>query len=321
MKILITGGSGYLGSVITGELLKTEKHQVTVFDNLMYNQTSSSIYSHLKNFQFVYGDVRDKELLQSLVKSHDIIIPLAAIVGFPACDRDKELATAINYTQIKNICEVLNSTQKILYPNTNSGYGIGENGECTEESPLNPISHYGVTKVNAEREILKAGGISLRLATVFGSSPRMRMDLLVNEFVYKALSDKYITIFEKNFVRNYIHIRDVSKSFIFMIENYDSHSGECFNVGLSNANLSKQQLVEKIKTFIPDFAITYSDYYQDPDKRDYIVSNKKIEDTGWSPEYNLDDGIEELIKTYKILISDLSSKYRNGFPMSYGSRT
>ena len=320
MKVLITGGAGYLGSVITEKLLSIG-HGVTIFDNLMYNQTSCSIFSHNKNFDFIYGDVRDVETLQSLVKSHDVIIPLAAIVGFPACDRDKDLATAVNYTQIQNISKVLDSTQKILYPNTNSGYGIGENGECTEESPLNPISHYGVTKVKAEREILEAGGISLRLATVFGSSPRMRMDLLVNEFVYKALSDKYITIFEKNFVRNYIHIRDVAEAFIFMIESYDEYSGEPFNVGLSDANLSKQQLVEKIKGYVPDFAITYSDYYQDPDKRDYIVSNEKIENTGWKPNYSLDDGIQELIKTYTILISDLSSKYRNGFPLSYGNRT
>ena len=320
MKVLITGGAGYLGSVITERLLSKDYH-VTIFDNLMYNQTSCSIFSHNKNFDFIYGDVRDTETLQSLVKSHDVIIPLAAIVGFPACDRDKDLATAVNYTQIQKICKVLDSTQKILYPNTNSGYGIGENGECTEESPLNPISHYGVTKVKAEREILEAGGISLRLATVFGSSPRMRMDLLVNEFVYKALSDKYITIFEKNFVRNYIHIRDVAFAFRFMIDRYNEYSGEAFNVGLSKANLSKQQLVEKIKEYVPDFAITYSDYYQDPDKRDYIVSNKKIENTGWQPLYTLDDGIVELIKTYRILISDLSSKYRNGFPLSYGNRT
>jgi nucleoside-diphosphate-sugar epimerase len=209
----------------------------------------------------------------------------------------------------------------VVYPNTNSGYGIGESGECTEESPLNPISHYGVTKVKAEGEVLGIGGISVRLATVFGTSPRMRMDLLVNEFVYKALTDKYITIFEKDFVRNYIHIRDVANVFLFMIENYEKHSGEVFNVGLSDANLSKEQLVEKIKGYVPDFAITYSDYYSDPDKRDYIVSNEKIESVGWVAEHSLDNGIEELIKTYTILIQDLSSKYRNGFPLGYGKRT
>ena len=321
MKILITGGSGYLGSVITGNFLQ-KGAKVTVLDNLMYNQTSSIIYSHNKNFKFIYGDVRNKSLLKDLVFDFDVIIPLAAIVGFPACDRDKDLATAVNYEHVRYICELVKGTNtKIVYPNTNSGYGIGESGECTEESPLNPISHYGVTKVKAEGEVLGIGGISVRLATVFGTSPRMRMDLLVNEFVYKALTDKYITIFEKDFVRNYIHIRDVANVFLFMIENYEKHSGEVFNVGLSDANLSKEQLVEKIKGYVPDFAITYSDYYSDPDKRDYIVSNEKVEATGFVAEYSLDDGIEELIKTYTILIQDLSSKYRNDFPLGYGKRT
>ena len=203
MKILITGGSGYLGSVMTDVFL-SNGYEVTILDNLMYNQTSSIVYSHNKLFNFIYGDVRNHELLKELVLQNDIIIPLAAIVGFPACERDKDLATAINYEHVRVVCEVAKENNKrVVYPNTNSGYGIGENGECTEESPLNPISHYGVTKVNAEREVLGIGGISLRLATVFGTSPRMRMDLLVNEFVYKALTDKYITIFEKNFRRNY----------------------------------------------------------------------------------------------------------------------
>jgi nucleoside-diphosphate-sugar epimerase len=323
MNILITGGAGYLGSVLIERLFNNGGiTKLTVYDNLMYNQTSLIHYSWRKNFEFVYGDVRDQEKLSKYVDEADVIIPLAAIVGFPACDRDKDLATAVNYTQVKFICDrIKNTNKKIIYPNTNSGYGIGENGECTEESPLNPISHYGVTKVNAEREVLNYGGISIRLATVFGSSPRMRMDLLVNEFVYKALTDKYITIFEKNFIRNYIHIRDVANTFVYMIENYEKLKGDVFNVGLSNANLSKQQLVEKIKEYVPDFAITYSDYYEDPDKRDYIVSNAKLESLGWTPQYSLDDGIIELIKTYKILIQDLSSKYRNGFPLSYGNRT
>ena len=321
MKILITGGAGYLGSVIT-ETLLNKNYEVTILDNLMYNQTSSITFTHNPNFNFIYGDVRDKSLLKSLVNTFDVIIPLAAIVGFPACDRDKDLATAINYEHVRYICELVNGTKiRVVYPNTNSGYGIGESGECTEESPLNPISHYGVTKVKAEGEVLGIGGISVRLATVFGTSPRMRMDLLVNEFVYKALTDKYITIFEKDFVRNYIHIRDVASIFTFMVEHYDKHSGEVFNVGLSDANLSKEQLVEKIKGYVPDFAITYSDYYSDPDKRDYIVSNEKIESVGWVAEHSLDNGIEELIKTYTILIQDLSSKYRNGFPLGYGTRT
>ena len=318
MKVLITGGAGYLGSVMT-ELFLKKGYEVTILDNLMYNQTSSIIYTHYKNFNFVYGDVRDKKLLKELVLYNDLIIPLAAIVGFPACERDKELATQINYDHVKFICDLVKDTEKrVVYPNTNSGYGIGENGVCTEESPLNPISHYGVTKVNAEKEVLGIGGISLRLATVFGTSPRMRMDLLVNEFVYKALTDKSIVLFEKKFVRNFIHIRDVALVFGKMIEEYPLHSGEVYNVGLTEANLTKQQLCESIKEQIPSFEIFYNENYQDPDKRDYIVSNSKLESNGWIPQYSLEDGIGELIKTYTILISDLSSKYRNDFPLGYG---
>lgn len=318
MKILITGGSGYLGSVMTDLFLKLD-YEVTVLDNLMYNQTSSIVYSHYKTFKFVYGDVRDKELLKELVLQNDIIIPLAAIVGFPACERDKELATQINYEHVKFICDISKEYDKrVVYPNTNSGYGIGESEVCTEESPLNPISHYGVTKVKAEKEVLGIGGISLRLATVFGTSPRMRMDLLVNEFVYKALTDKYITLFERNFVRNYIHIRDVAVVFSMMIENYKKYSGEVFNVGLSEANLTKQQLCEKIQEHIPSFTIQYNDNYEDPDKRDYVVSNSKLEACGWNPCFSIDDGIDELIKTYTILIKNLSSGYRNDFPLGYG---
>ena len=318
MKILITGGAGFLGSVITEKLLNSN-HEVTVLDNMMYNQTSSIVYSHNKLFNFVFGDVRDTELLKKLVLEHDLIIPLAAIVGFPACERDKDLATAINYEHVRVVCEVAKENNKrVVYPNTNSGYGIGENGECTEESPLNPISHYGVTKVNAEREVLGIGGISLRLATVFGTSPRMRMDLLVNEFVYKALTDKYITLFERKFVRNFIHIRDVALVFEKMINEYETHSGEVFNVGLSKANLTKQQLCETIKEQIPSFEIFHNDNFEDPDKRDYVVSNLKLEKVGWLPNYTLEDGIEELIKTYTILIKELSSGYRNDFPLGYG---
>ena len=318
MKILITGGSGYLGSVITEKLLN-KNYEVTILDNLMYNQTSSITFTHNPNFNFIYGDVRDKSLLKSLVNTFDVIIPLAAIVGFPACDRDKDLATAINYEHVRYICELVNGTKiRVVYPNTNSGYGIGESGECTEESPLNPISHYGVTKVKAEGEVLGIGGISVRLATVFGTSPRMRMDLLVNEFVYKALTDKSIVLFEKKFVRNFIHIRDVALVFRSMIEEYYLHSGEVYNVGLSEANLTKQQLCEAIQEQIPSFQIFYNDNYEDPDKRDYVVSNQKLESNAWKPQYTLEKGIEELIKTYTILISDLSSKYRNDFPLGYG---
>ena len=317
-KILITGGAGYLGSVIT-ELLLQDWREITILDNMMYNQTSLINFSHYDNFKFINGDVRDKELLKELVLQNDIIIPLAAIVGFPACERDKELATQINYEHVKFVCDIAKeNNKKVVYPNTNSGYGIGENGECTEDSPLNPISHYGKTKVEAEKEVLGIGGISLRLATVFGTSPRMRMDLLVNEFVYKALTDKYITIFEKDFVRNYIHIRDVALVFRKMINQYEQWSGMVFNVGLSEANLTKEQLCEAIKEQVPSFEIFYNDNYEDPDKRDYIVSNALLESCGWKPRYTLEKGIEELIKTYTIMISNLSSNYRNDFPLGYG---
>ena len=207
----------------------------------------------------------------------------------------------------------------ILYPNTNSGYGIGiGQTECTEESPLNPISVYGESKCAAEKLITDwTSGICFRLATVFGSSQRMRMDLLVNEFVYKAMTDKYITVFEKNFKRNFLHIQDVGSVFAHALENYDSMKKNVYNVGLSDANLNKEELLNKIKTYIPDFAISYSDFYEDPDKRDYIVSNEKIERTGWSPKFSLDDGIKELMKTYQVLIPRMTSEFRNGFPLGY----
>ena len=317
-KVLITGGAGYLGSVIS-ELLLQNSYEVTILDNMMYNQTSLINFSHYDNFKFINGDVRDKELLKELVLQNDVIIPLAAIVGFPACERDKELATQINYEHVKFVCDIANETnKKVVYPNTNSGYGIGENGECTEDSPLNPISHYGKTKVEAEKEVLGIGGISLRLATVFGTSPRMRMDLLVNEFVYKALTDKSIVLFEKKFIRNFIHIRDVALVFRKMINQYERWSGRVFNVGLSEANLTKEQLCEAIQEQVPSFQIFYNDNYEDPDKRDYIVSNALLESCGWKPRYTLENGIEELIKTYTIMISNLSSNYRNDFPLGYG---
>lgn len=311
-KVLITGGAGYLGSILSRELLDLG-YNVTVYDNLMYKQLSLVDVCHYPNFEFVMGDVRDRKNLLDYIKNSDVIFPLAAIVGFPACDKDKKLATEVNYEQIKFIVENLRDDQKIIYPNSNSGYGVGEDGiHCTEESPLNPVSHYGQTKVDAESIIVNSGnGITLRLATVFGTSPRMRLDLLVNEFVYKAITDTYITVFEKDFKRNYIHIQDVISAFIFMLENYEKYNGEMFNVGLSDSNLNKEELVYKIKKFIPHFDINFSDFYSDPDKRNYIVSNDKIEATGWSPKYSLDDGIRELIKAYRIIINNDYSRFRN----------
>jgi nucleoside-diphosphate-sugar epimerase len=282
MKILITGGAGYLGSVMTKNLLDLG-HEITVLDSLLFKQISPLTYTNNKKYNFIYGDVRNKELLTKLVKSHDVIIPLAAIVGFPACKSDPKSAWDINYNQIIDIVEIISKDQLILYPNTNSGYGVGygikENQtECTEESSLKPISVYGESKCASEKLLLDGtSSVCFRLATVFGSSPRMRTDLLVNEFVYKAMTDKYIVVFEKHFKRNFIHIQDVANVFTHALNNYDSMKSNVYNVGLSDANLNKEELLEKIKLYVPDFAITYSDFYEDPDKRDYIVSNKKIE--------------------------------------------
>ena len=318
MKILITGGAGYLGSVITEKMLKAG-HSVTSIDNLSFKQLSPLQFTSNPNYNFIYGDVRNVEFLKHQVGIHDVIIPLAAIVGFPACKADPKLAWEVNYTQIETILDSITDNHIVLYPNTNSGYGIGEGQtECTEESPLNPISVYGESKCAAEKLLLECSqAICFRLATVFGTSTRMRTDLLVNEFVYKAMTDKYITVFEKHFKRNFIHIQDVANVFLWALENYETMKHNVYNVGLSNANLSKQELLEKIQQYIPDFAISYSDFYEDPDKRDYIVSNAKIEKTGWNPQYSLDDGIKELMKTYQVLIPRLSFEFRNGFPLGY----
>lgn len=318
MKILITGGAGYLGSVITEKMLDAG-HEVTVLDNLSFKQISPLQFTSNPKYHFIYGDVRNEKLLRHEVAINDVIIPLAAIVGFPACKADPKLAWEVNFKQIETILDTIGDEQIILYPNTNSGYGIGEGQtECTETSPLNPISVYGESKCAAEKLLLECSqAICFRLATVFGTSTRMRTDLLVNEFVYKAMTDKYITVFEKHFKRNFIHIQDVANVFLWALNNYDKMKHNVYNVGLSDANLSKQELLEKIQQYIPDFAISYSDFYEDPDKRDYIVSNKKIEATGWKPQYSLDDGIKELMKTYQVLIPRMTSEFRNGFPLGY----
>ena len=323
MKILITGGAGYLGSVITKRMLD-EGHEVIVLDKLIFNQTSLLGYTYTTKFKFIYGDVRNETLLEKLCNEVDVIIPLAAIVGFPACSADPKLAKEINFQQIVNIVKFTNGKgKKILYPNTNSGYGLGlGQTECTEESPLTPISVYGQTKCDAENFLrTSSDAIIFRLATVFGVSTRMRTDLLVNDFVYKAITDKYIVVFEKTFKRNFIHIRDVASVFCFMLERYDKYKGEIFNIGLSDANLSKQELLEKIQSHVKDFAVSYNDYYEDPDKRDYIVSNEKVESTGWRPHMDLDKGIKELIMAYQMIVPKMGAEFRNGFPLGYANQT
>jgi len=301
-KVLVTGGAGYIGSVFAPQLL-AKGYQVTVFDNFMYKQDSLLDVCYHPDLDVIVGDVRYEERLKKEVEKHDIIVPLAAIVGAPACDRDKRLATELNQTQIENIAKWVSTDQIILYPVTNSGYGVGQKGiYCDEETPLNPISHYGKTKVAGEEALLEKGNaVTFRLATVFGTAPRMRMDLLVNDFVYRAFADRFIVLFESHFKRNYIHIRDIASVFFHAIENYNALKGQPYNVGLSDANLSKMELCEKIKRHLPDFHIFESEIAEDPDKRDYIVSNEKIEKTGWQPQFSIDDGIKELIKVYSFL--------------------
>ena len=311
-----------MGSVIVERLLNVG-HEVIVLDKLLFNQTSLLHYTSWPKFKFIYGDVRNEVLLEKLCKEADVIIPLAAIVGFPACAADPKLAKEINFQQIVNIVKFTKGKKKILYPNTNSGYGIVEGQmECTEESPLTPISVYGQTKCEAENFLkTTTDAIIFRLATVFGVSSRMRTDLLVNDFTYKAITDKYIVVFEKSFKRNFIHVEDVASAFLFMLNHYEKYRGEIFNVGLSNANLSKQELLEKIQEHVKDFAVVYDDYYEDPDKRNYIVSNDKIEATGWKPEWDLDRGIKQLIQGYQMIVPKMGAEFRNGFPLGYANQT
>ncbi|MBF0522070.1 MAG: NAD(P)-dependent oxidoreductase [Candidatus Omnitrophica bacterium] len=302
MNILVTGGAGYLGSVMVPELLK-ENHTVTVLDNFMYNQSSLLDCCYDPKLTIIRGDTRDKELLARLIKNADAIFPLACLTGAPLCKKEPEAAQAILLGAIEMILKLRSKDQMIIFPTTNSGYGIGEKGKfCTEETPLRPISLYGKLKVDAENALLSSGNaITLRLATAFGISPRMRLDLLVNDFTYRAVYDRYVVLFEAHFKRNYIHTRDVARAFIHSLKNFSAMKNEPYNVGLSDANLSKMELCEEIKKLIPDFYFVESAIGEDPDKRDYIVSNAKIEKTGFKPQVSLPDGLKELIKGYQVI--------------------
>lgn len=301
-RVLVTGGAGYLGSMLVPLLLK-EGHEVTVLDSFYFNQSTLLDCCMNPNFSVVRGDARNEKLMETLMEGQDYIIPLAAMVGFPLCRADEIAAETTNLGAIKTILKLRKPEQRIMYPCTNSGYGVGEGGKfCTEDTPMRPISLYGSTKTEAERLVLEAGNsLTFRFATVFGASPRMRIDLLVNDFVYRAVFDRTAVIFEGNFKRNYIHIRDAVGAFVWAMNHFEEMKGKPYNCGLSTANLSKIELCEKIKEHIPGFVYLEAPVGEDPDKRDYIVSNERLEATGWRPQYSLDDGIEELKKVYTII--------------------
>jgi len=301
MRILVTGGAGYLGSVLCEHLLNAG-YQVKVVDNLVYQQPSLLYLCAHPHFQFVFGDARDEALMSGLIKEADVLLPLAAIVGAPACDRDPWLARSVNLEAVQLIKRLRRPQQLIIFPTTNSGYGTSSGDVfCTEDTPLNPISLYGQTKVKAEAELLETPNvITLRLATVFGVSPRMRLDLLVNNFVYAAFKNGYLVIFEKQFKRNYIHIRDVADCFVHCIRNAQRMVGRPYNVGLDEANLSKEELALKIKKYVPDLFIHFAEVGSDPDKRNYIVSNNRLRESGFEAKRSLDEGIQELLKGYRM---------------------
>jgi nucleoside-diphosphate-sugar epimerase len=308
-NILVTGGAGYLGSTMVPALLE-EGHKVTVIDNFMYGQSSLNNVCHHPNFKIVRGDIRIDSIMKPLMKEADIIIPLAAYVGAPICAKDPIGATTVNHDAIAMMIKNLSKDQQVLMPTTNSAYGTGDdNNFCTEESPLRPISQYAIEKVAIEKELMQhANTISFRLATVFGMSPRMRIDLLVNDFVYRAVYDRFVVLFEPHFKRNYVHVRDVTRAFIHAINNFDKMKGQIFNVGLSEANVSKMELCVRIQKHIPEFTFPEAALGKDPDQRNYVVSNAKIEATGFKTANSLDSGIIDLIKGYTMI---KNSRYGN----------
>ena len=308
-NILVTGGAGYLGSTMVPDLLAAG-HSVTVLDNFMFKQTSLNHCCHHPNFKVVKGDIRQKDTMLKLMKNADAIIPLAALVGAPLCSLDPIGATTINHDAIELMLKLLSNDQIVLMPTTNSAYGTGDKDNyCNEDSPLRPISQYAIEKVEIEKELMQhQNAISFRLATVFGMSPRMRIDLLVNDFTYRAVNDGFVVLFESHFKRNYIHVRDVSRVFQHALNNHNEMKGEIYNVGLSNANVSKKELCEYIQKQVPDFIFIDEQIGKDPDQRNYIVSNEKIESSGFKTEFSLDRGIGELLKGYSMI---KNSRYGN----------
>ncbi|MBE7417778.1 MAG: NAD(P)-dependent oxidoreductase [Ideonella sp.] len=301
-NILITGGAGYLGSTLVPALLQAG-HRVTVLDSFMFRQTSLNHVCHHANFSVVKGDIRVEATIAPLLAKADVVIPLAALVGAPMCNADPVGAKTVNHDAIRLMLRLMSPAQRILMPTTNSAYGSGdENHFCTEESELRPISLYAREKVAVERELMqRENAISFRLATVFGMSPRMRIDLLVNDFTHRAVHDRFVVLFEGGFKRNYIHVRDVARVFQHGLEHFESMRGQVYNVGLSQANVSKRELCERIRLQLPDFVFMDAPLGKDPDQRNYIVSNAKLEATGFEPTTSLDAGIAELIKGYTMM--------------------
>ena len=305
-KILVTGGAGYLGSTMVPDLLAAG-HKVTVLDNFLFKQASLNHVCYHPNFSVVKGDIRVESVMAPVMKTADVIIPLAALVGAPLCSLDSVGATTVNHDAITLMLKLLSKQQIVLMPTTNSAYGTGdENNYCTEESPLHPISQYAIEKVAIESELMQhSNSISFRLATVFGMSPRMRIDLLVNDFTYRAVVDRFVILFESHFKRNYVHVRDVSRVFQHALANHSKMKGQIYNVGLSDANVSKKELCEHIQKQLPNFVFVEAPVGRDPDQRNYVVSNAKIEATGFKTEFSLDRGIGELIKGYTMIRNSL----------------
>ncbi len=301
-KVLVTGGAGYVGSILCERLLRAGCH-VTVLDNLSYGPAPLFHLCSDEAFEFVRGDARDEATVERLVRKADVIIPLACVVGAPACERDPVAAKSTNVDAIRMLLGLRSSRQLVVFPTTNSGYGTrGGDMHCTEETPLEPISLYGRTKVDAERAVLDAPyTVTLRLATVFGMSPRMRTDLLVNHFVLAAVRDRYLVVFEKDFKRNYVHVRDVADGVVHAMSEADAMAGKPYNLGLDDANLSKEELACKVQQRVPEFYVHYAAIGTDPDKRNYVVSNERLRRAGFAAKRNLDEGIVELLKGYRML--------------------
>jgi nucleoside-diphosphate-sugar epimerase len=309
LRILVTGGAGYIGAVLVPALL-ARGHRVTVLDDFRYSQDSLAACCACDGFSVVRGDARDERTVREALRSVDLVIPLAALVGAPLCAQDPIGATTTNLDAVKRVCSLRSPDQWVIYPNTNSGYGVGEGGQpCTEDTAQRPISLYGRTKVEAEAAVMDGpNALAFRLATVFGMSPRMRIDLLVNDFVHRAVRDSALVVFQGHFKRNYIHVRDVARAFIHAIDNFGRMKGQVYNVGLDSANLSKLELCERIKRHLPRFTYLEAPIGEDPDQRDYVVLNDKIRATGFEPCHSLDDGIRELIKGFAMV---RDREYRN----------